>query len=97
LSHPVHQGRVVDTVEAGFDVTFEHPTVSVGGEVTCLGDGVVCPPTGTETMRTRFEIRLEDRFEHQFQGCLHTPVGSGWYSQGTQLAVPLGDPPLPNR
>ncbi len=38
-SHSVHEGRVVDLVEAGLDVSFEHPLVvaRAGGEVDDLG------------------------------------------------------------
>ena len=42
-SHPAHQGRVVDLVEARRDVRLEHPLVVPGGrsEEVDLGDGVL--------------------------------------------------------
>jgi len=39
VSHPVHEGRVVDLVEAGRDVPLEHPGVALGGEEVNLGNG----------------------------------------------------------
>ncbi len=41
LSHAVHQGRVVDRVEARRDVAFHDPGVSVGCVVAHLGDRVM--------------------------------------------------------
>jgi hypothetical protein len=47
------------------------------GEVLDLGDGVMRPTFGAETIATRLEVRLEDRFEHQQQGRLGNPVSCG--------------------
>jgi hypothetical protein len=39
-----------------------------------LGDRVVRTPVRAETIRARFEIRLENGFKHQLQACLDQPV-----------------------
>jgi len=39
-THPVHQGRVVDRVEARLDVGLQHPFIRAGAEVVDLGDRV---------------------------------------------------------
>ena len=39
-----------------------------------LGHGVMRPAPRAEPVGTREEIRLEDRFQHQFQGRLDHPV-----------------------
>src|SRR5690606_22446474 len=54
-------------------------------------------PTRAEAVRARLEIRLEDRFQHQFEGRLHHPVTGGGDTQPAQLAAGLGDHPLTDR
>ncbi len=46
-----------------------------------LGDRVLCPAPGAETVTNRFEIRLEDRLQDQYQGGLHQPVHRRWNTQ----------------
>ena len=50
--HPqaVHQSRMRNFVETGFDVGLQHPLVipGAGGEVMDLGDRVLCPPVRAE-------------------------------------------------
>jgi hypothetical protein len=41
LPYPVHEGDMPDFIEAGPDVGFQHPFVSVAGVVADLGDRVV--------------------------------------------------------
>ena len=77
MSHPVHQGRVVDRVEARLDVRLQHPAVTVVVEVVDLSDRVLGPALRAETIGSRVEVRLEDRVEHQLQGRLHDPVSNG--------------------
>jgi len=43
------------------------------------------------------EIRLEYRLQHQLQGRLDHPVPDGGDAQAAQLAVRLGNQPLPDR
>ena len=81
-SHPVHQGRVVDLVETGRDVTFEHPGIALGGEHVNLGNRVVSPATRAEAVTTRLEVRLEDRFENQFEAGLHACGPWRWECPG---------------
>ena len=96
-SHPVHQGRVVDLVEARRDVTLQHPLIADAGEVADLGDGVLGPASGAEPVRARAKVRLEDRLQHQLQGRLHDPVTGGGDAKAAELAAGLGDHPLPHR
>jgi site-specific DNA recombinase len=42
-THPVHQGRMFDRVEARLDVSLQHPLISAGTEVLDLGDRVQSP------------------------------------------------------
>jgi site-specific DNA recombinase len=77
IPHPVREGRVVDLVEARFDVPLQHPLVIVGGVEEDLLDGVLGPAPRAETVATRFEVRLEDRLQHQLEGCLHCAVPCG--------------------
>ena len=72
--HPVHQGRVVDRVEARLDVRVQHPPVTVGAELVDLSDRVVCSPLRPEPVGDRHEVGLEDRFQHQLQRRLDDPV-----------------------
>jgi hypothetical protein len=75
---------VRDFVEAGFDVGLQDPPVidGLGGKIVDLGDRVVRTPVRAEPIRARFEIRLEDRLEHQFQACLNHAVSDGCGSSG---------------
>src|SRR5205809_7392926 len=49
---PVHQHRVIDRVEARFDVGIQHPPVALASEMVDLGNRVLSPPPGAGT-RTR--------------------------------------------
>ena len=95
--HPVHEGRVRDLVEAGLDVALHDPFVLLGREETNLGHRIMSPASRTEPVGTREEIRLEDRLQHQFQGCLDHPVGDRGDSQPAKLAAGFGDHPLTHR
>src|SRR5215467_14916470 len=55
------------------------------------------PAPGTESVTARMEIRLENRLQHQLQGRLNHPVPDGSDAQAAQLAVRLGNQPLPDR
>ena len=89
--HPVHEGRVVDLVEARLDVRLEHPLVAEWVcEVVDLGDRVLRSAPRAEAVGTRLEVRLEDRLEHQLQSRLHDPVPNGRDTQPAQLAAAFG-------
>ena len=98
-THPVHQGRVVDGVEARLDVRVQHPPVAPGAEQVDLGDRVLGPPPGPEPVGDRLEVGLEDRFQHQLQRRLHHPVGDGRDAQPAHLpaAAGFGDHAFPHR
>jgi len=48
--------------------------ITAGAEVADLGDRVLSPAPGAETVTDRLEIRLEDRLQDQHQRGLHQPV-----------------------
>ncbi len=82
---PVHQSRMLDFVETGFDVGLQNPAVitGLGCEMVDLGDRVLSAPFRAEPIRARLEIRLENRLEHQFQASLDHTIGDG---RNTELA-----------
>ena len=43
-----------------------------------LGDGVLGPAAGAETITAWLKIRLEDRLEHRLEGGLDHPVPARW-------------------
>ena len=75
--HPVHQGRVRDTVEGRLDVSIQDPPISGRAEVMDLRDGIVCSPHGPEPIGDRQEVGLKDRLQHQLQRRLDHPIGHG--------------------
>src|SRR3954454_1101090 len=89
--HPVHETRVRDFVETGFDVALHDPLVGVRRQMAHLGDRVMGPALRAEPVGAREEIRLEDRLQHQLQGCLDYPIPNGGDPEATQLAARLGD------
>src|SRR6476660_548856 len=84
-------------VEAGLDVTLHDPVIRAGREIAQLGHRVMSPALRAEPVGTREEIRLEDRLEHQLHRCLDHPIGDRRDPEATQLAVGLGNHPLPHR
>ena len=95
--HPLHEGDMRDFVEAGFDVALDDPLIGVHRVEPHLSYRIMSPAPGTEPVRAREEIRLEDRLQHQFQRCLHHPVGDRRDPQAAQFPARLGDHPLPHR
>ena len=85
---------MVDLVEAGRDVTLQHPPIPAGGEQVNLGDRVLGAASGAEAVGARPEVRLEDRLQHQLERGLHHPVPHGRDAQPAELAARLGDHPL---
>ena len=77
MTHPVHQGRVVDRVETRLDVRVQHPPITAGAEHVDLGDRVLRPPLWPEPVRDRQKVGLENRFQHQLQRRLDHPVRDG--------------------
>jgi hypothetical protein len=88
---------VVDLIEAGRDVAFQHPLIPMGCQQVDLGDGVLRPAARAEPVRARVEVRLEDRLQHQLERGLDHPVPDGRDPQPALLAAGLGDQPLPHR
>ena len=97
--HPLHEAGMRNFVETSRDISLEHPLIITHGcgEVMNLGDRVLRPAPGTETIGTWFEVRLEDRLEHQLQRGLHDPIQGGRDAQPADLARRLGDRLLPDQ
>ena len=74
---PHHERAVVDLIEAGRDVAFQHPLIPMGCQQVDLGDGVLRPAPGAEPVGARVEVRLEDRLQHQLERGLDHPVPDG--------------------
>ena len=85
----VHQSRMRDFIETGFDVALQHPLVIAGpgGEEVDLGDRVLRAPVRAEPVRARLEIRLENGLEHQFQACLDHAVGDSGNTEFPEFPV----------
>ena len=81
---------MVDGVEARLDVRVQHPAIAVGAVAVDLGDRVVCAPHGPETVGDRQKAGLEDRLQHQLEGCLDHPVGNGRDAELAHLPAPAG-------
>jgi site-specific DNA recombinase len=96
-AHPVHEGRVVDRVEARLDVRVQDLAVALSAPEVDLGDRVVRPPVGAEPVGDRRKVGLEDGFQHQFQCGLDYAVGHGRDAQTPQFPAVLGDHPLAYR
>jgi hypothetical protein len=76
-SDAVHQGHVIDPVEARLDIGVQHPAIAVGAELVNLSDRIVCAPLRPEPVGDRLKVGLEDRFQHQLQRSLDYPVSDG--------------------
>ena len=61
-----------------------------------LSDRVLGPSLRAQTVGTRFEVRLEDRFGHQLQRGLHDSVSDSRDPQRADLAARLGNRLLPH-
>ena len=91
--HPetIHQSRMRNLIETGFDIALQYPLVIAGpgGEEVDLGNGVLRAPVRAEPVRARLEIRLEDGLEHQFQACLDHAVGDSGNTEFPEFPVRL--------
>jgi hypothetical protein len=82
-AHAVHQGRMVDLVEAGRDVPLQDPLIGAGGQVVDLGNGVLGAASGAKAVGAGLEVRLEDRLQYQLQRGLDRPVACGGDPKGS--------------
>ena len=76
--HPVHEAGMRDLVEAGFDVSLNHPLATTGRSGSAPRPPRHEPGARAEPVRAREEIRLEDWLQHHFHGCLDDPVRDAW-------------------
>jgi hypothetical protein len=77
VPQPAHETDMRNLVEARFDVSFQHPLVGMGGVEEDLLDGILGSALRAEAVTARHEVRLQDRFQHQFHGSLHSSVACG--------------------
>ena len=61
-------------VKARLDIGVQHPAITLGAEPLNLRDRVMGPPIGSETVRDRHEIGLENGFQHQLHRGLDHPI-----------------------
>jgi hypothetical protein len=95
-ANSIHQGMMVDVVEASFDVPLDGPLV--WERSSCFPPFLPGPQEHTQSLerpmdrlpwakavRDGKEIRLEDRLQDVLHGCLNDPVPHGGDSQGAKL------------
>ena len=97
LGDQTHQDLVIDIVEAGGDVPFDHPLIALGGEFVDLGDGILGPPSRPIPVTVRVEVDLEDRFQDQLEGHLRHPIPQGGDAEQAQFPALLRYRHLPDR
>jgi hypothetical protein len=66
------------------------PAIAAGAVAVDLGDRVVRAPHGPETVGDQLEVGLEDRLQHQLEGCLDHPVGDGRDAELAHLPASAG-------
>jgi hypothetical protein len=76
-SDPLDHQPMRDGVEAGLQITLDHPVVAVVDEVHHLGDGVLRPASGPVGVARPVLVGLEDRLQHELERHLHDPVPEG--------------------
>ena len=96
-AHAVHQGRVVDAIEARLYVALHHPLVRAEGEVLNLGDRDLRSASRSKPVGARLKVGLEDRLQHQLEGGLHDAVADRRDPQVAQPAATFGDRALLDR
>jgi len=89
LGNQSHQDLVIDIVEAGGDVPFDHPLIGAAGQLVDLGDGVLGPTPGSIPVAGRVEVDLEDRFQDQLEGHLRHPIPQGGDAEQAQFPALL--------
>ena len=97
LGDQAHQDLMIDIVEAGGDVPFDHPLVGAAGQLVDLGDGVLSPTTGPIPVAGRVEVDLEDRFQDQLEGHLCHPIPQRGDAEHAQFPALLRYRHLPDR
>jgi hypothetical protein len=93
-----HQGKqfvVIDAAEVIADVGVQHVIGPSIAQLPPLDRHRRTAP-GSESVRTRLEVRLEDRLQHQLGRHLHHPVAHRRDAQGPLSSVCLGDVHAPH-
>src|SRR5690606_6520958 len=79
---------MVDVVESTLDIRIDHPNLAAfgGGEPDGL-DGVMGAATGTEAVRSDFELRFPLGFQGVLDARLEGAVTDGWDTERSLFAV----------
>ncbi|SEC26777.1 site-specific DNA recombinase [Rhodococcus jostii] len=85
---PFHDRGMGQLVETRRDIGLEYPVMIPGSESVNLGDRVLSATPRAETVTDRFEVRLEDRLQHQQQRRLHGAVHRGGDTEPPEFAAP---------
>jgi hypothetical protein len=105
LEHPAvtdalpHQGEqlaVIDAAEVVLDVSIQHVIRPFAAQLPDPLQRHRRASPRPEPIRARFEVRLEDRLQHQLGRHLYHPVSHRRDAQGPHLAVCLGDVHAPH-
>ena len=96
-SHPAHEGRMVDLVEARFDICLEHPLVipSGRGEVVDLGDSVLGSALRAEAVLHGLKSASKIGSSTSFNDACTTRSSGSRDPQAADFARRLGDHPSP--
>src|ERR1700756_2469569 len=90
LSHFFQQPAVPDIVKVGSQVDVENARLPLDYCLSYPLDRVMCCPLGPISKRSRLEVRLEDRFEYEFERALHHPIPDRRYRKDADFAPILG-------
>src|SRR5258706_10112794 len=82
---------MVDAIEVLFDIGIHYPVVAGIGRFPDRFQRLLGTFPRTESVTTLLEIRLEDRFDHEFRRRLYHSVPDCRNSQGSFLSVGLGN------
>ena len=74
LLHQLHQGLPLDVVELALNVCVHDKIVAPVAHFANRFQRLRSTPLRTKSITARLEVRLKDRFDHQFRRHLHHPV-----------------------
>ena len=86
LGHAGHQAVLVDSVEEFLEVDVNHHVVAVGDVRLCLGYGLMCRTSRTESIAVLGERRVPLNLEHLQQRLLYQAVDDTWYAEPSDAA-----------
>src|SRR5690349_9253121 len=87
LPHQHHQLFLIDTVEVAFDVCIDYEVMPLVPRYADRFQGLCRALLRSKSKAACFEIRLEDRLDHDLRRHLHHPVSYRRYPQWPLLSV----------